>query len=136
MNVTAHFTGLSTFVATVVQKNQPTGTRYESVKIIGRNGIVIFSCGQVECFSQVVGNKTVGSAFFRKNAFIERADNQIFEIETTRFEHSHYLKSVERFTFEWNGNTADKLAYKFQKRINGYFSRVSHRCYHFVQAVE
>ena len=53
---------------------------------------------QIERPAQIVGNKRILGSVFGHLPFVHREHQYVFEIETTGFEHSHNLQSIERFT--------------------------------------
>src|ERR1035437_2231257 len=102
MHKAAHFAGLHSFGARIVEEENPFCTMNQPVEIIGRDGILMFGGGEFKTTAQVVRDKTICAAFGWKNTFVERSDNQVFEVESAGFEHAHNLQTIQRFTNKRN----------------------------------
>ena len=58
----------------------------------------MFDRRQAEGFPQMVGNERTVSSGFRQFSFVDREQNEMFEVQVPRFEYSHDLQTDGRFS--------------------------------------
>ena len=93
LDISTWFTALHSFTAAIVDQGDVPCTAYESVEMIGKDGIAMLLGWHAKGIAQIHRHEGIGLRLGREDSFVHRKDDEIVEIHSTCFEHTHDLKS-------------------------------------------
>ena len=100
----------------VVDEGDVLSPLYQAVEVVCEHGYAVSHGGKAESRSQSVGYERVVGTVLGQEAFPHVKHEQIPEVQATRFQHSHYLQTLCRFSMEGYALASENSAQEASQR--------------------
>ena len=104
LDIAAFLARLDPFRAAVIDHPHLFGTLEQAVEIVGPHGILELIGREPEALAEFRRDEGGADAAAREHPLIGRKDDDVPEIERTRFQRPHDLEALQRLSLERDGN--------------------------------